>query len=203
MAITSYCTLDEARSTAGIPDNTDDATLSSCVSTASRRIDSYCGRVFYLPDAVSDQKYVPNGDLISVDTDDIATTAGLVVATSVDNTNWTTLSTYELEPTDGIGPNGQTGWPYSRIRLVDSWFYWPFPYGYQKTVRVTAKYGWLAVPSDVNMACRLLTNQIFRAKDAPFGATGFDGNIISVRANPLIANLLDPFRMGGAMAGMA
>jgi hypothetical protein len=203
MAITTYCTLDEARATAGIPDNTDDATLASCVNTASRRIDSYTGRVFYLPDAVSDQHYTPHSDLISVETDDIASTSGLVVATSVDNTTWNTLSNYELEPTDGIGPNGQSGWPYCRIRLVNSFFYQPFPYGYQKTVRVTAKYGWLDVPDDVNMACRLLTNQIFRAKDAPFGATGFDGNIISVRANPLIAMLLDPYRAGSAVAGLA
>jgi hypothetical protein len=200
---TSYCTTEQLRTASNIADTLDDAPLDAAIAAASRRIDSYCGRRFYPDAATSTRLYQPDYDLICVKTDDISTTVGLIVETSIDNTTWRALSTYEIDPNNGIGPNGQGGWPYSRIRLVSNFFYAPWPLARFKTVRITATWGWAAVPDDVSSACLLLAQRIYRSKDVPFGATGYDSGVISAKGNPIVYEMLQPYQRADAFAGIA
>lgn len=205
--MTMYCSLAEARATIGLEptDTADDAYISQCILAASGRIESHCGRTFTLDSVVSARLYEPSplGSSYIVDTDDIATTAGLIVKSGSDGTFPTTLASYELAPLNGIGPNGRGGWPYRQIRLVAGNFYTPVVNSRYYTVQVTAQWGWLAVPDEVTMACRLIAHQVFRSKDAPFGAAGVNEGIISLRDNPIIGSLLAPYRLVDAFIGIA
>jgi hypothetical protein len=67
-------------------------------------------------------------------------------------------------------------------------------------VKVTAKWGWLAVPDAVQQATLFLANQYYKtAREAPLGVAGFgDFGAVRVRAMPQVENLLQPLRKGSA-----
>jgi hypothetical protein len=206
MTITNgYLTLPEFKAGLEISTAGKDALAEECIEAASRDVDAWCGRIFYVDANPTVQVYKPDTlDLSGVDTDDISTTVGLVVKTGWDGTFPTTLTSYELEPINGLGPNGQPGWPYNRIRLINSWFAIPLlPWGRQYTVQVTAKYGWAAVPTPVKAATRRLAQLYYEARNAPFGVVAF-GDAGGVRiSNDMIAQkLLTPFRRVEAFAGI-
>jgi hypothetical protein len=68
----------------------------------------------------------------------------------------------------------------------------------QATVRVTAVYGWPAVPAEVNMATVIQASRLFKRLDAPLGVMGFgDMGVVRVSryADPDVEQLLSPFRI--------
>jgi len=59
MAITNgYCTLSELKAYIGITDSNDDNQLEDAVDSASRQIDSYCRRRFFVDGGASSRKYI-------------------------------------------------------------------------------------------------------------------------------------------------
>jgi hypothetical protein len=64
-------------------------------------------------------------------------------------------------------------------------------------VQVTAKFGWPAVPDNVEKACIIQAVQLFKAKDAAFGVASFGdmGGGLRVHAglNPIARALVDQF----------
>jgi hypothetical protein len=188
----NYCTLDEAKATFGIADSVDDNYIAAAITAASRKIDDFCGRRFYQEDAPTDAYFVAI-DNYTAEIDDFWTTTGLVVKVdSGAGTFPTTIAAanYVLMPLDGAGPAGQAGWPFHTIRLVSGSWFPPLilrPYN----VLVTANWGWAQIPDEVSMACRLLAHQLYRAKDAPFGAAGIsDVASVKIGANPQVRDLL-------------
>jgi hypothetical protein len=201
-----YLTAPQLKDYLGITLSDQDGNLEDAISAASRAIDSFCGRRFYADTAATARTYQP-GSPYCATVHDISTTTSLAIKTDDGDdgtfeTTWTSGTDYELEPGDGIGPNGQTGWPYWRIVAVGARI---FPTGIRRrTLQVTAKWGWAAVPDDVEQACRLLAAEMFKRKDAPFGVAGFgaDGLLVRVREDPKVKDLLLDFRRRGARGGL-
>lgn len=171
-------------------DEFDDIRLS-----ASRAVDVYCGRRFYITDPATARTYHPTSPVI-VDVDDISTTDNLVVKTDTAGdgtfaTTWTINTDFLLEPANGVR-DGIEGWPYTRIVALDTL---TFPRMLRRPgVQVTAEWGWAAVPEPVKLATKILALEHYRQRDIPFGVMGMGDFATRVRANPQVAMLLDPYR---------
>jgi Phage gp6-like head-tail connector protein len=195
---TGYCLRDEAKATIGVDDANDDALIDACIQVASRNIENWTGRRFVGETSATPRTFASlSPHLVYVN--DFWDTADLVVATDTEGTGTyaTTLTTsqYTLNPSGGIGPEGSTGWPYSGIHAISGTTF-PHRWGWvtPDNIKVTAKWGWAQVPDDVQMACRLLTQQMYRAKDAPFGVAGVaDLGIIRIRQNSVVLDLLSGY----------
>ena len=194
----NLCDSDDVKEALGIPipDSVDDVRIELACSAATQMIQQYCQRQFTTDDSASARVFTPESwDLVF--TEDFYTTTSLVIQSDpgLDGTwsqTWTTAD-YQLEPL-----NQETygeAWPYHTIRAINSlWF--PQDYG-RVTVKVTAKWGWAAVPSAVKQAAILQAITIFKSADAPFGATPFaDTGILRLRSalHPTAAALVQNYR---------
>lgn len=188
----SYATLTELKTRLDITDTTDDTRLTASLASASREIEAWCGRQFNDADAASARVFRPRGCALAV-VDDFSTTTGLIVETSTDGTTWTAWSAtdYQLEPLNGV-VDGLSGWPYYRVAAIGGrWF----PECRWTTVRVTAQWGWTAVPATVREACMMIAAETFKIGDAPFGVAGFgEFGAVRVRMNTRAQSLLAPYQ---------
>jgi hypothetical protein len=190
MAITNgYATLAEIKAYMSISDSTDDTLLENLVESASRSIDRIANRRFYLDATASARLYRAYSNIF-VFVDDIGTTSSLVVAID-ENGNGTysktlTLNTdYILDPLTSQSLNR----PFTQLTMVSNTESWPiFPgltsNGLRPGVQVTARWGWPSVPDDLNMACLILTADLYKRKDAPGGILGL-GDLGVVRMSPI------------------
>jgi hypothetical protein len=187
--VNGYATLNEIKAYLSISDTVDDTLLEKLVESASRSIDRIANRRFYLDATASARLYRAYSDIF-VYTDDIGSTTDLAVAID-ENGNGTytksvTLNTdYILDPLT----SPSLGRPYTQLTMVSNTQMWPiFPgltqNGLRPGVRVTAKWGWPSVPNDINMACLILTADLYKRKDAPGGILGL-GDLGVVRMSPL------------------
>ena len=173
-----------------------DAKLELALNSASRQIDRHCGRFFYQDATVDTREYYPY-DPYTVFTDDISTTTGLLVKIDADDdgtfeTTVTRTTQYILLPHNAI--HQQPIEPWTSIRLVDSAVSsFPMWSSGRPGVQVTAKFGWPAIPDDVEKACLIQATQLFKASDAVFGGLSFDAGILRVREtlNPMAAALVE------------
>lgn len=151
----------------------------TCINVASRAIDAYCDRQFWLNPTAIARTYMPKS-LYSITVDDIGTTDGLIVATDASGdgtfeTVWTT-GDYQLlpynAPYDGPEPE-----PWTCIRAVGAHTF-PWLAGtYLRRVdriQITARWGWPAVPEAVRQATLIKAAQIFHRKNSPQGVMAFD-----------------------------
>jgi hypothetical protein len=190
MAITNgYATLTEIKNYMSISDTTDNDLLENLVESASRSIDRIANRRFYLDATASARLYRVYSNIF-VYVDDIGTTSNLVVAVD-ENGNGTysktlTLNTdYILDPLTSQSLNR----PFTQLTMVSNTESWPiFPgitsNGLRPGVQVTARWGWPSVPDDINMACLILTADLYKRKDAPGGILGL-GDLGVVRMSPI------------------
>lgn len=190
MAITNgYATLTEIKAYLSISDSTDDTLLESLIESASRSIDRIANRRFYLDSSASARKYRAYSDVF-VYVDDIGTTSGLIVAVD-ENGNGTYTKTLTLDTDYILDPltASSLGRPFTQLTMVSNTEMWPiFPgitqNGLRPGVQVTAKWGWPSVPDDINMACLILTADLYKRKDAPGGILGL-GDLGAIRMSPI------------------
>lgn len=142
------------------------------ITVASRAIDSWCGQSFS-PDANATARvFRPYGSTLCR-ADPFWTTSGLVIKTDSGDdglyaTTWTS-GDYDLEPFGGeLGQMWSA--PYDTIRAVGAYWF-PMVTKRLRSVQVTAKWGWAAVPDVVAEACEILTVDLWARKDTPFGIT--------------------------------
>ena len=178
----NYVTLVELKQMRDIKDTADDALLSRALSVASRRIDGKTRRRFWL-DAEATPRLVnavgrvtPDGRLLVDDIgslDDLAVDGGSVGA-------WSPISGWETGPDNAL----DQGW--SVTELVGSW---------PARVRITARWGWPAVPEDITMACLLLASRLFSRKESPEGVLGSVewGSVRVSRWDPDVEALVAPY----------
>lgn len=188
-----YATLAQLKTWLQLDGTDHDNDLNRVLTSASRAIDRYCGRIFYDTGSASAKTFLAD-DPYELDVPDFSTTTGLVIVTDTDSdgtyeTTWTTAD-YQVEPL-----NLPSGWPWWRIVAIDDE---TFPTGGRRvTTRVTAQWGWAAEPEEVEQTCLMVAGEMFKRKDAPFGIVGMDemGRAIRVAAHyrPLLA-MLDDFR---------
>ena len=196
--VQGYATLAEVKASARVSDNIDDSLFERAVEGASRRIDGHTGRFFYQTSSTAVNQYAVDDYNLAVT--DIATSAGLLVQTDGDGdgtfeTTWTLNTDYQLEPLDA----SLQGRPYRRIVAIGGKTF-PMPsVPPQPLVRVTAVWGWPAIPNDVREACVIMTLRIFQRANAALGVAGFgDMGPIMVRSvDPDVREMLNPYKIQG------
>lgn len=201
MAITNgYCTLAELKASLNISDNVDDTALEAAITAASRMIDDYTERFFYVNGSVGSPvtRYYTAVDPYTINIDDITTVSEVASDDNFDRTFGTVWSTtdYMVEPIN----NPIKGWPYSRVLAIGSYI---FPYQLPQSVRIKGVWGFSAVPSEVNMAALIQSSRLFGRRQSPFGIAGSPdlGTIrLFSRLDADVEVLLRPFRKNGGLA---
>ena len=190
MAITNgYATLAQAKTFLSIIDSVDDTLLESLIESASRSIDRIANRRFYIDAAASARKYRASSPVFLF-TDDISSTTGLIVKVDEDGdgvceTTFTLDSDYVMDPLTAPSLNR----PFTQITIVSNINTFPifpglFSNGLRPGIEVTAKWGWPAVPDDIETACLILTADLYKRKDSPGGVLGL-GDLGAIRMSPL------------------
>lgn len=127
---------------------TDDGSFTDKLATASRHVERFCARQFNNTTTATARLYRPV-DVELVVVDDLHTITDLEIAVDHDDdgtfeTIWS-ASDYQLEPPGGV-VDGEPGWPYWVLRAIGD-RRWPCMR--RVPVRVTAQWGWAAVPPAV------------------------------------------------------
>ena len=166
MEIKRYLTITQA---------TYETDLERCIEAASRQIDAWCGRRFWVDSTVTDYYFTPE-DYVFLPVLDISTTTGLIVKADHDmdgtheNTftadSFTALYGYRLLPR-----NRASGEPGTALKAIAG----GWPVGVDGGVKVSAKVGWTTVPEPVEQACLTQAGRLFKRKDSPFGVLGVEG----------------------------
>jgi len=187
-----YSTVASLKTRLGISDATDDTTLGLVLSGVCRAIDGHCGQSFY-KDAAASIRYYTAIDSHTVFIDPIVSVTTLATDGGYDRTYATTWAAtdYDLMPTNVASRDR----PYTWIETAPDGTY-NFPTR-SLGVKLTAVYGWPAVPAQVAEAALLWAERIFKRKDAPFGITSFveAGEMRLLKEiDPDVQTLLMPFR---------
>ena len=183
----------------GTADTIDDELIDNCAGAASRLIDGYCNRKFWVVGSATSRVFQAE-DSFFCSVDDISGTAiTLQTSTNADgifDTTWT-VTDYQLEPLNGDLDG--IAWSYDKIRAVGDYL---FPtvnsnYGSQALVKVTANFGWPYVPETITQATIIQASRIFKRYDSPLGVAGF-GDMGAIRVSraldPDVAQLVEPYR---------
>jgi hypothetical protein len=204
MTITNgYTDLTTIKDYLAITVSTYDTQLSNAVNAASRAVDGYCGQRFWLDAGTVTRYYRPiNG--VTCETDPISTTTGLTVA--VDLTGYgnydiplTYNTDYVLEPQNAL--LDYPARPYREITLVlgTRAYFPPSNNTRRPAVKVTATFGWPAIPDDVVQATLIKASRLFHRKDSPQGVVGMGADFgpvrISTREDPDVVGLLGDYRL--------
>jgi len=183
----------------GTADTQDDELIDNCAGAASRLIDGYANRAFWVVGTATSRVFTAGSDFVC-QVDDMSSTAITVKssqqANQIFDTTWTT-SDYQLEPVNGI-LDGLTV-PYTRIRAIGDYL-WPTlnnNFGEEALVQVTALWGWPAVPEPITQATIIQASRIFKRYDSPLGVAGF-GDLgvmrVSRALDPDVMQLVEPYR---------
>lgn len=162
-----YTTLARAKDYARIADTVDDAQLSVWITAASRAVDRKCNRQFGQEATAVTRTYrrVPSYDpatgLFVLEIDDVQDTTGLLV-NGLSAAAAGAVLLPDNAPRDGV--------PYTRIGLSA----WPTPQfpGVPVSNTVTARWGWSAVPVQVEPAVWLQIARWSIRRDSPYGIAG-------------------------------
>lgn len=186
-----YVELSELKARLGITGTGHDDVLTAAILAASRAIDGWTGRRFTQSAAATSRFFTARGgspllvdDLVSVSA--LATDDGVRTYATV----WETAD-YDLAPFDAA----EIGRPYTEIMIAPTGRYryprWPMG------VRVTAVWGWPAVPAPIREATALEATRLWKRKDAPFGVTGSPelGQLQTItRVDPDVQQLIAPYK---------
>lgn len=198
-----YTDLTTLKAYLGITVSTLDDQLSMAINSASRSIDNYCQRRFWLDSTAAARTFVPQSLTFIDFDDDIGSTSGLIIKIDAagDGTYETTwaVSDYQLLPVNA--PNAfPEAEPWSAIRAVGSkTFPWLVNTWLTRLdrVQITALWGWPAIPDTVVQACLIKAARLFHRKDSPQGVAGF-GDFGPVRLakgeDGDVMSLLNPYR---------
>lgn len=167
-------------------DSHDEDELDRALTAASRWIDGYCARRFWLDAAVTDRQFTAC-DLWQLDLGpfEIGDSTGVVVKTDDGTGTFATTivsTAYQLEPVNApYMPTGAA--PYTSVRALATT--WPVTFtrnGRQNLVKITAKYGWPAIPAPVTQACLTLAVDGFE-NPGKVGSEAIDGYSVRYTAN--------------------
>jgi hypothetical protein len=176
------------------------------IEVASESIRQHCGR-WFLAETSSARYYdSPNGTWLDID--DATAVTEVAVDTGGDNTFTVVDSSgYQLLPVGGRSPSlGAV--PYNAILRINS--VWPngayvtqfpnvawYPNNTRRgRIRVTASWGWAALPEAIKRACAIYTQDLLRDKEASFGGilSTAEGVTIMSRMPRRVTDLCAPYR---------
>lgn len=188
--VNAYCTRLELKAAlrVGTAAHDDDVLFDNCAGAASRDVDAWCGRQFWVTGTAVRVFNADDNNTCQID--DIPGTAITLKTSSAANgtydVTWSATD-YQLEPLNGVLA-GLT-WPYTRIRAVDRYAF-PNLVGRdrQAWVQVTSTFGFgTAVPEPVREATILWAERLYKRYDSPTGIIGF-GDLGGVR----VSRFIDP-----------
>jgi hypothetical protein len=181
----SYATDAEVKAALNISDTKDDAVVALATEAASRLIDGFTNRRFDKTAVAEARLYTATAANGRVVTDDIATATGLVV--EADGATLTDPTDYRLHPLNAAAH----GMPWTYLSGTD----WPTEAG---AVKVTATFGWPAVPAEVRQAALIQAIRLVQRRHSPYGIAGSpeDGSEMRLlsRLDPDVENLLRHLR---------
>lgn len=192
-----YAALTDLKPRLGITDSSHDADLTDTLDVASRDIEQDTGRVFALDTSTSQRIYNPRNRVFYTSegykllVDDIGDITGLVVEVGTPLGGWSAITDYETSPDAAF----VRGWPIDALlRPFAMWTYWPL-----HRIRVTAKWGWPAVPVQIKQATLIRAQRLYKRRDSPEGVAGFnDLGVVRVgRYDPDYDRLVAPFKQAG------
>lgn len=198
-----YITKDELRSYLQIQEDVGDfdARLADAVASASREVEQFCGRQFNQADVATPRRYEVDSPR-SIRTDDFYSTTGLVVDRGNGFDSWSAVENtgYIPAPYDGVVDG--IPWPYYRLEFPDRLFARTGRHS-RSFVRVTALWGWPAVPATIKQATFQIAAQTFRLADAPLGVTGNTqyGGVVRVQDLPVVATKLMRYKTDPILVG--
>lgn len=213
MTVTNgYCTVAQLADALGKPDASSVspnqyANLEGAINSASRWIDQHCGRIFYVLGTATLTFTPSSWQQCAIA--DLSDSAGLVVTSDPGNVGtfsetWAAQD-YELRPYDAPRLRFEA-WPYTEIMAVYGRIFWParstFPARRSSLRLQSDHWGWAAVPDAVTRASIHLSEFLFKATDAPFGAAVLgDIGITRARVPSIVTDLLGPYRKYGVAGG--
>ena len=186
-----YSTVATLKTRLSISDTTDDTTLGLILTGVCRAIDGHCGQRFYM-DSSASVRYFTAQDKHTVFVDPLVSVTTLATDSTLDRTYaqaWAATD-YDLMPSNASGRDR----PYTWIETAPDGDY-NFPTR-ALGVKLTAVWGWPAVPSAVSEAALLWAERIYKRKDAPFGIASFieAGEMRLIKEiDPDVQTLLKPF----------
>jgi hypothetical protein len=181
MAITNgYADLEELQEWLGDSRGENDALMERAIESASRIIDTYCHRRFYLDEVSSARLFKGSDELIY--TDDYVTLTSVtpelslgVLGTAYD------VTSYRPGPLNAVVAQE----PYSHIEGAFSWGY----------TSVDAIWGWPSVPANVTQACLMKAARIYKRRESVQGTLGFDEFALRIsREDSDVMDILGPYR---------
>ena len=194
MAITNgYATLTDVKAALRIQDSIDDSLLETAIESASRMIDSYTARTF--SNAGTATRNFAATDALNLIIDDAISVTTVQSTDEVGDTYVTWgANDFQLEPlnsrSDGLYM------PYTGIRAVGD-YTWPVV-DQQALCRITAVWGWAAVPTAIKQATIIQSSRLFKRLDSPLGVLGM-GDMGQIRVSryldPDVEQLAMPFRI--------
>jgi hypothetical protein len=194
MAITNgYATLIDVKNALRITDALDDQLIETAIESASRMIDGFSARTF--SNAGTAVRNFAATDDLTVIIDDAIEVLQVESTDEVGGsyTLWKPTD-YQLEPlnarSDGLYM------PTTGLRAVNDY---AFPVvDQQALVRVTAVWGWPAIPSAIKQATIIQSSRLFKRLDSPLGVAGF-GDMGAIRVgrylDPDVEQLVSPYRI--------
>lgn len=187
-----YATVAALKERMDITDTDDDTMLTAILTGVCRAIDTHCGQSFYQDNAAS-VRYYTAIDRETVFVDPLVSVTTLATDDDADRTYGTTWQTtdYDLQPANAASRER----PYTWIEVAPDGDYC-FPTR-SRAVKLTAIWGWPAVPAQVSEAALLWGERLYKRKDAPFGVASFieAGEMRLIKEiDPDVQTLLAPFR---------
>jgi hypothetical protein len=176
-------------------DDSRNTLLNKALAAASRSIDKTCGRRFWLDAAPVQRTYRLFGRVMREDdgsvllVDDIGSITGLAVE-SGSGTSFAAVTGYETSPDNAL----LDGQPITGLRRVNG--IWGVP---TTRIRVTARFGWPAVPDDIGEAALIQATRLYKRKDSPEGIIGSaEWGVRNLsRRDPDVWALIEPFILPG------
>ncbi|MFJ8023362.1 phage gp6-like head-tail connector protein [Streptomyces sp. NPDC096311] len=197
---TEYATRDDLKAQLSIQvdDTSRDALLDKALKSASRGIERTTGRRFWLDATPTVRTYrlharvVREGDGDVLLVDDIGDTTGMVVeSASTGGGSFATITgSYETTPENALAD----GYPITGLLRPNSIWGTAFT-----RIRITAKFGWPAVPDDIASACLIQATRLYKRKDSPEGIIGSaEWGVRNLsRRDPDVWALIEPFTLPG------
>lgn len=190
---TLYATLAELKRRIVIPTGTTthDDDLTSQLTAASRGIDDYTDRRFWLDDTATAKTINPRQRTFRTDDGerlllpwDIGSLDDLVVEVGSGG-SWTAVSNYETEPDGALEDSKPIT---SLLRTAGVWQSTP-----TQRVRITARWGYPVLPQVVTEATLLQASRLFKRRQSPEGVLGNSefGLMRVARVDPDVAALVD------------
>jgi len=190
-----YCTLAQLKGADVMNFGTStahDEILETVIEAVSRMIDEKCARHFY---GVSEARYFTARKDCYVDVDDIASSSGVTIEIDYDADGTHEVALASTDYNLAGYNNTSKGWPYTVIETTPLGLY-PFPEN-RRAVKVTATFGWAAVPKNIQLACILQSNREYKRFTTPLGSAGASavGTIsLSIpELDPDVEMLLQPY----------